>query len=144
MRARLRSLSFGELFRVVEIAALLALSSLASRMLAPRRYLGWAHRSLGSRPRPDAAELRRLVRLVEAVDERLPGGAHCLRRALVLCVLLRRRGVPATVEVGVTRRDGGIVAHAWLATGDPSFGIVDHAAGYASLRGRTRSNLLPT
>jgi hypothetical protein len=144
MRARLRSLTFGEICRVVGIAALLALSSLAVRALPPRSYLGWVQRSLGSRPRPGEAEVRRLVRLVEAVDERLPGGAGCLRRSLVLCLLLRRRGVPATVELGVARRDGGIVAHAWLATGDPLFGIVDHAAGYASLRGRTRSNLLPT
>ena len=144
MRARLRSLSFGELFRVVEIAALLALSSLASRMLAPRRYLGWAHRSLGSRPRPDAAELRRLVRLVEAVDERLPGGAHCLRRALVLCVLLRRRGVPATVEIGVARRDGGIIAHAWLAVDDPSWRIADRDDGYWSLGSLTPPTPLST
>ena len=144
MWARLRSLSLGELCRVVEIAALLALSSLASRMLAPRRYLGWAHRSLGSRPRLDAAEVRRLVRLVEAVDERLPGGAHCLRRALVLCALLRRQGVPAAVEVGVARRDGGIVAHAWLAIDDPSWPIADRAAGYFSLGSLTPPTPLST
>jgi hypothetical protein len=138
-----RSLSFGELCRVVEIAALLVLSSLAIRALSPRTYFGWAHGSLGFRARPGEAEMRRLARLVEAVDERLPGGAHCLRRALVLCVLLRRRGVPATVEVGVARRDGGIVAHAWLDTGEPSWRVVDRADGYSSLRNRTPPIQLP-
>lgn len=42
----------------------------------------------------------------------LPG--NCLSRSLVLWWMLRRRGVPVTLHLGVSRRDAQLAAHAWV------------------------------
>ena len=77
--------------------------------------------------------------LAEALDERRPTGgaerfdeavavaqsvgraaAHhlwpmrCLPRALALQRLLRRRGIPASLRIGVSRDGGRFAAHAWI------------------------------
>lgn len=41
------------------------------------------------------------------------GNGTCLRQALLLWWLLRRRGEPAEIRIGVTTR-GGFAAHAWV------------------------------
>ena len=38
----------------------------------------------------------------------------CLEKALAGKWMLRRRGIPSTMYVGMTRQDGSFVAHAWL------------------------------
>jgi hypothetical protein len=59
--------------------------------------------------------LRRIARLVEAASHMIPGGRHCLTRAMVLELFLRRRGHDAQVKIGVARDDSGkLIAHAWL------------------------------
>lgn len=45
----------------------------------------------------------------------------CLRRSLVLTALLRQRGQPAVVCVGVRRDGTRIRAHAWVECGDDTF-----------------------
>jgi hypothetical protein len=43
-----------------------------------------------------------------------PGRPSCLRRAMALNALLRTRGCPARVIIGVARGADGIDAHAWV------------------------------
>lgn len=50
---------------------------------------------------------------VAAVAERMPGRPRCLVRSLVLWSVLRRRGIPAELRLGVARA-GGFAAHAWV------------------------------
>jgi hypothetical protein len=38
----------------------------------------------------------------------------CLEKALAGRWMLRRRGIPSTMYVGMAKRDGGFIAHAWL------------------------------
>jgi len=49
----------------------------------------------------------------------LPCDGTCLPRALAGSVMLRRRGLPATVRIGAFRREGqDLKLHAWLTTFD--------------------------
>ena len=38
----------------------------------------------------------------------------CLEKALAGRWMLRRRGIPSTMYVGMAKRDGNFIAHAWL------------------------------
>jgi hypothetical protein len=71
----------------------------------------------------------RLGRLVERGLDRLPGDTRCLTRSLVLLRLLARRGIPATMVIGVrTHPDFG--AHAWIECGGhPMLSPTDFAEG---------------
>lgn len=78
---------------------------------------------------PDAAATRDALRLGRAVSRTLgplPVDATCLARSLVLVAMLARRGLPATLVIGVRpggRRNaeapanGGFGAHAWVEVG---------------------------
>jgi hypothetical protein len=63
---------------------------------------------------PSSLSIPRLGRLVDIAGRYVPGRATCLKRALVLSWLLRRRGIASTLRIGVARRDGVLAAHAWL------------------------------
>ena len=57
----------------------------------------------------------RIARMVEIASHMIPKGRHCLTRAMVLELFLRRRGYDAHVKIGVARDDSGkLIAHAWL------------------------------
>lgn len=65
---------------------------------------------------PSAGERDRLVWAVHAVGRRLFPSKPCLTEAMAGFLLLRRRGIPAELHLGV-EKDGekpGIRAHAWL------------------------------
>lgn len=72
---------------------------------------------------PDADEravMAGSVRLAAAVDRTLgalPADSRCLMRALVLCALLARRGVPSSFVIGVGDPGDDFVAHAWVELG---------------------------
>lgn len=54
---------------------------------------------------------------VRALACRAPWLATCLTQALAAMVMLRRRGIPATLHLGVSTSAGGLAAHAWLCCG---------------------------
>lgn len=56
----------------------------------------------------------RIAHLVDAAARRIPGRPACLTRSVTLCCLLRRRGLPATLRVGVRKSEGRLEAHAWV------------------------------
>ena len=75
--------------------------------------------------------------LVGVAARHAPFQVTCLPRSLVLCRLLRRRGLPARLRIGVRRSPADLVAHAWVEVGghlidEPSSTPVDYAA-YESL-----------
>ena len=77
-----------------------------------------AERQLMQDPPPlDALRLAyRIGRLVERGLDRLPGDTRCLTRSLVLLRILARRGIPATMVIGV-RAAPVFGAHAWVECG---------------------------
>jgi hypothetical protein len=65
------------------------------------------------RPRHSLVDVERAAGLVERVSRFYPFEATCLRKSLVLWWLLKRRGVPARLRLGVRTLDG-FEAHAWV------------------------------
>jgi hypothetical protein len=61
-------------------------------------------------------DVARAARLVQAVTACYPLGT-CLKRSLILFRLLRRRGIPAELRLGVRTVEGTFSAHAWIECG---------------------------
>jgi len=56
---------------------------------------------------------------VRAVARRTPWKSNCLVQAVAAKIMLRRRGIPSTVYLGVAKDPGkDLSAHAWLRSGD--------------------------
>jgi Transglutaminase-like superfamily len=65
-----------------------------------------------ARERPAAV---RVAHLVEIASRFVPGGGHCLTRALAAESLLARRGYDVHVTIGVAKDDDDrLIAHAWV------------------------------
>lgn len=62
---------------------------------------------------PCALPPQEIARLLNAAASIL--GARCLPRSLLLCHLLRHRGIPTEIRLGVSKlADGNLSAHAWV------------------------------
>lgn len=73
----------------------------------------WRHYALCAiAPWPQPVDLNELARVVHGMAARLR--LSCLPRSLALCRLLRERGYPAEVKIGVRREAGRLRAHAWV------------------------------
>jgi hypothetical protein len=84
--------------------------------------------SLGRRPgdtAPDPELIERLVWATRAAVRRHLYPMRCLPRALCLRWLLGRHGVEATLRIGVSKRRGDLVAHAWVERGGQPVGDVE-------------------
>lgn len=71
----------------------------------------------GSAPLPPAAALpvaHQMARGVAIAARHGPYRASCLERSLVLCRLLRRRGVMCELRFGADLAQGDLAAHAWV------------------------------
>jgi hypothetical protein len=66
---------------------------------------------------------------------RFPGltATPCLPQALAAHVMLRRRGIPSRLCLGVTRHNDAVAAHAWVETGERSIVGGAEAAGFTEL-----------
>jgi Transglutaminase-like superfamily len=61
----------------------------------------------------------RIVWAVTAASRYVLGDKPCLTQALAAKLLLKRRGYPASLRIGVAREDGGkLQAHAWVESED--------------------------
>jgi len=77
-----------------------------------RDSVGRIARSRGS-PDPTPGEADRIGWAVGSAARFLPD-ATCLPQALAAEAILRRRGHPADLRLGVTRDANGVEAHAWV------------------------------
>jgi hypothetical protein len=81
-------------------------------------------------PSPD--ELTRLGYLVNSAAHHVLPAGNCLTRSLYLQWLLRRRGVPTDLRIGVQLANGQLLAHAWVEyAGHPLNDAPDVAVRYA-------------
>lgn len=107
---------------LVSAAAHVAAAIVGIRLLGIRRALKWADRPIAATDKKateytdyKATEYTEYTDLVLAVDRagrRMPGGT-CLARSLALTRMLRTRGIPAEMKIGVKTEDG-FHAHAWV------------------------------
>ena len=120
-----------------EAISLLLLANLCVRTVAFRhidRFLCARWKDV-PKEATDCVEEISLVELSLARAERLFRWRNqCLCRSIAAFVMLRRRGVPATILAGVrTSDDSSLRAHAWVQTGEGPSGEIPHHAGYPTL-----------
>src|ERR1700681_1493212 len=105
---KLRALSFGEAFLLVEAGTLLLLVWVGLRVL-PYRWLRRLHgdESAARNPSPAATSgtPARISWALRAMAARLPGKMTCLIQALAAQAMLRRRGFRSELRIGVAGRD---------------------------------------
>lgn len=56
----------------------------------------------------------RLATLIQIAGRYVPFFSNCLTRSLLLCWILRRRGIPNRLCIGVRLKLGILDAHAWV------------------------------
>lgn len=107
-----------------EATATLAWSTVGVKTLTPRRLMrliGAADR-VGSAldtvrtPAPSgvvSVRARRVGGIVERLAEALPWHPMCLEQAIAVRAMLRRRGIDATLHLGIARWEP-LAAHAWV------------------------------
>jgi hypothetical protein len=102
---------------LIKVALLLGAIGLGKRLL-PFRTLRWLlARAAGAPAGPRRTDPHSTDTIVWAVQAslRVLGSNSCLTQALGAQVLLARRGYPALIHIGVTRREQGrFQAHAWV------------------------------
>jgi len=90
---------------------------LSVRWRAPRHWLpapiesGPLAPTAAGSPSPVAA---RITHLVDALYRRLPFSPTCLTQSLVLYRLLRARGIPCQLRIGLRKSENGLEGHAWM------------------------------
>lgn len=111
--------------RVVEAMAAMVLMAAIVRVVPfswVARFTGAARTcDSGPLPPPTPTTLPRAAAVGRAVNRgaaRLPRSPACLAQALAGWLMLKRRGVPSILVLGVARHAGELTAHAWLLAGD--------------------------
>ncbi|HEX9763772.1 MAG TPA: lasso peptide biosynthesis B2 protein [Candidatus Acidoferrales bacterium] len=64
-----------------------------------------------------SAAADRVAHLVDAVYRRLPFEPTCLTRSLALYRLLRARGIPCQLRIGLRKNQAALEGHAWTESG---------------------------
>lgn len=108
----------GNLLLFIEAAlmlgsARLALTVVPFRVLARRRG-----EVRGATVTGERGKVRRVRHGLDRVTPWLPFHCSCLTRALAGRWMLRRRGVPSVLHVGVAKPGPSVSAHAWLTVGE--------------------------
>ena len=138
---RLAALPAGERLRLLLMMLALPLVSLSLRVLGyvrTVRLVEW----LSRRPRrsagdDDLREAEALAQLVAITGRRRFVQATCLRQALLVHGLLRRRGLRPELKLGVRREGDGIEAHAWVEL--EGHALAQQVLDYSPFPERTRS-----
>jgi len=136
MGGRLRgwqALSGRERLHLVLMTGLgLPLAAAAIRLFGYVRTRHWVELwspAAGSQPTlgHDVEQAQRLAELANIAGRHGPITATCLRQALLLYWLLRRRGLAPELKIGVRRQGDLLDAHAWVE-------LDGHALGQMSVR----------
>ncbi|OYQ37179.1 hypothetical protein CHU95_02190 [Niveispirillum lacus] len=104
---------------MIESAAALLLARLALLLVPARRLLRGARSGAwaGQAGLPQDQDIADVARALERAARRVPFTCTCLVRAMAGRAMLRRRGIPCTLHLGVARQNGALAAHAWLEAG---------------------------
>jgi hypothetical protein len=115
---RWRQLAVGERFTLLKALFLLPLAGLLLRLFRYQSVFSALQRIIPVKKREAGAEFMaealRTAELVNIAAWRGLYDATCLRRSLVLWLMLRRRGIDSSLRVGVRMEEGVFAAHAWV------------------------------
>jgi hypothetical protein len=127
--ARFFALPPAEQGRTGEAMVLLLVVCLLLGLLPFRRVLGLLRIAPGhAQGRQSVAQAAQVSRAIARAARWAPFRAVCLQQAFAAALMLRRRGLAATVHLGVARDVPGadLAAHAWSRCGD--FPVTGEAA----------------
>jgi hypothetical protein len=113
---RFRSLPAGDRRLFVSAVGILAAVRLALWLTSFRRLRRAIERATAPRPGapdPTPGEADRIGWAVGSAARFVPA-ASCLPQALAAEAMLRRRGHPVSLRLGVSRTPAGVEAHAWV------------------------------
>ncbi len=130
------TLSRGDWAVVVRALGLLPAVSVGLRLVGLRRMiaLGEALAAASRCGGDDARVVARTAWLVEIAGRCCLPRPTCLAKAFVVFSLLKRRGLPAELVIGVSRTRGPLEGHAWVELGDAPVVVADpRYASYAVL-----------
>jgi hypothetical protein len=126
-------LSWAERLLLLQSLLLIPAISILLRVLGFQRSLSVLDRlsrrrcrALPSRSEP--VDAKAICRLVGTAARHGLCEATCLRQALVVWFLLRRRGMPAELRIGVRKNAERLDAHAWV---ESNGGVLDVTRGLA-------------
>jgi hypothetical protein len=80
-----------------------------------------------------AGEAEAVGRAIARAARHMPFRAVCLQQAFAALLMLRRRGLAATVHLGLIREDSELKAHAWSHCGEVPVTGVAVASGFAPI-----------
>jgi hypothetical protein len=117
-----------------EAVLMLMLARLAVRVVPSARIFAFVDRPM-KRVCRFAADDADWVAFVIGQATRFPGmtATPCLPQALAAHVMLRRRGIPSRLCLGVARHNDAIAAHAWVETGGRNIVGGAEASGFTEL-----------
>ncbi|HQQ61548.1 MAG TPA: lasso peptide biosynthesis B2 protein [Kiritimatiellia bacterium] len=122
---KLRSRPLAECGLVVEACMFLCLMRIAVLLVPFQRivgFLGLNQDESAALPSPQQTKISKSIGwAVQAAGTRISWASPCLSQALAGMVMLRRRGIPGVLYLGVARdlsMSEPLSAHAWLMCGD--------------------------
>jgi hypothetical protein len=119
--ANFRRLDPTDRWLLIEASLLLGTARLAVRFVPFARIAARLGEHMGetplSQPRAATDLSRRVGRAVSLAARNLPWESVCLPQAIAAKLMLRRRGVPSTLYLGL-QRDQNLLAHAWVRVGE--------------------------
>jgi hypothetical protein len=131
--ARFFGLPAAERRRTCEAALLLLVVRIALALLplpSALRLFGVAQGTM-SRGQVDQDQAALVGRAIARAARHVPFRAVCLQQAFAALLMLRRRGLAATVHFGVLREGNELKAHAWSLCGEVPVTGVAAARGFA-------------
>ena len=143
--AKLRALDADQQALLLVAFILMPVFGLGLRVFGLARVQAWIERSVQSR-RSGAAQAApaAIGALVNVAGRYAPVPSNCLTRSLLLDWLLRRRGVPCELRIGVRLHCGELQAHAWVEhQGKPVNDAADIALRFAPFAEPLSHKLFP-
>jgi hypothetical protein len=107
-------LSFGDFVILGEAIALAGPVEIGLRCLSVESLVARLGRTRGHRDKSRPLDVHRVAYLIERAASLYPFRATCLKKSLVLLRILRRRGIPAELRLGVRKVQDELNAHAWI------------------------------
>lgn len=109
---RLGGMSWTERWLLVQSLLLLPIVAALLRFVGFQKTYHWLDRLPGQNSQTDPHSVGQSV---DTASRNLPVyRPTCLSRSLVLWYLLRRRGVPAVLQIGVRKEHNELLSHAWV------------------------------
>lgn len=102
------------LIRALWLLPVVAISLQIKGLRFTQDLLLWTFRSPRSNSEPIASQIWTTVRMVKTAAKYYQPWANCLKKSLVLWILLRDRGIRSEIRIGVERESTTFAAHAWV------------------------------